>query len=87
MQGLRLGQNILYQDNKSAILSETKGTNSSGKYMRHLDIIYFFITDMVDRGGLEVEHCPTESMIADFLTKPPQVKLFLEFRNLISGPQ
>ena len=87
MQGLRLERNILFQDNKSAILLETKGRSSAGKWMRHLDVRYFFIKDIVDRGNLEIQHCPTESMVADFLTKPLQGKIFLNFRNEILGPQ
>ena len=86
-QGLRPGRNILYQDNKSAILLETKGNSSAGKRMRHLDVRYYFIKDIVSRGDLHVEHCPTKIMIADFLTKPLQGKMFLNFRNQILGPQ
>ena len=59
MQGLRPGKNILYQDNKSAILLETKGNLSAGKRMRHLDVRYYFIKDIVSRGDLSVVHCPT----------------------------
>ena len=86
-QRLRPGRNILYQDNKSAILLETKGNLSARKRMRHLDVQYYFIEDIVSRGDLHVEHCPTKIMIADFLTKPLQGKMFLNFRNQILGPQ
>ena len=55
--------------------------------MRHLYVQYYFIKDIVSRGGLEIEHCPTENMVADFLTKPLQGKMFLNFRNEILGPQ
>ena len=87
MQGLCLQRNILFQDNKSAILLETKGNSSAGKRMRHLEVRYYFIKDIVDRGDLEIQHFPTESMVADFLTKPLQGKMFLEFRITILGPQ
>ena len=87
VQELRLQRSILFQDNKSAILLETRGNSSAGKWMRHLDVWYYFIKDIVDRGDLEVQHCPTESMVADFLTKPLQGKMFLKFRNEILGPQ
>ena len=87
MQGIRLQRNILFQDIKSAILLETKGNSSAGKRMRHLDVQYYFIKDSLDRGDLEVQHCPTESMVANFLTKPLQCKMFLNFRTAILGPQ
>ena len=55
--------------------------------MRHLDMRYYFIKDIVSRGNLQIEHCPTEIMIVDFLTKPLQGKMFLNVRNQILGPQ
>ena len=79
MQGLRPKRTTLFQDNDAAIVLETKGIASSGKRMKHLNIKYFFIKDLVDRGDLHVEWCPTTKMIADFLTKPLQGKLFLDF--------
>ena len=37
------------------------------------------------RGDVTIEYCPTEDMIADFLTKPLQGSLFTRFRNAIMG--
>jgi hypothetical protein len=48
-QGYEVEKNIVYQDNKSAILLETNGKKSSGKQTRALNIRYFFITDQVER--------------------------------------
>ena len=84
-QGYEIKQNILYQDNKSAILLEKNGKASSSKRMRAVNIRYFFLTDQINKGNLSVEYCPTGMMIADFFTKPLQGKLFEEFRNLIMG--
>ena len=80
------GQNykaVLYQDNKSAMLLETNGTASSGRRTRHIDIRYFMIKDRVDKKELSLEYCPTDEMIADFLTKPLQGVKFRKFRKLI----
>jgi hypothetical protein len=41
-QGYEITHNILYQDNKSAILLETNGKKSSSKRTRALNIRYFF---------------------------------------------
>jgi hypothetical protein len=68
-QGFAVTDNVLYQDNQSAILLEKNGTRSSGKRTRHLDIRYFFITDRVDKKEERVEYCPTEVMRADPHTK------------------
>jgi len=48
-QGYHLEDNILYQDNKSAILLESNGCKSAGKHSRHLNICLFFITDQKEK--------------------------------------
>ena len=78
-------KNRLHQDNQSAILLEEKGMASVGKRSRHINVRYFFIRDLVDRGLVEIKYCPTEGMVADFLTKPLQGSLFLRFKNRILG--
>ena len=84
-QGYEVTKNILYQDNKSSILLETNGRKSVGKRSRHLNVRYFFVTDQVEKGNLEIEYCPTDKMIGDFMTKPTQGKMFIEFRKDILG--
>jgi len=42
-QGYEVKRNILFQDNKSSILLETNGRNSTGKRSRHINIRYFFV--------------------------------------------
>ena len=59
------------------------GKLSSGKRTRHINIRYFFVTDRVKKGDINIKYCPTELMIADFYTKPLQGKLFRIFRNMI----
>ena len=87
MQGLRQQWTTLFQDNAATIVLESKGIGTVGKRMKHLDIKYFFIWDLVDQGHLSVEWCPTAAMVVDFLTKPLQGKLFLEFRSRLLGAQ
>ena len=84
-QGYEVKRNILFQDNRSAMLLEENGRSSAGKRSKHLNVRYFFIKDVVDAGLLEVEHAPTEKMIADFMTKPLQGSKFREFRILVLG--
>ena len=78
-------RDILYQDNESAILLENNGRLSCRKGTQHIDIQYFYVTDMVTKGEVKIVHCPTSEMIADFFTKPLQGKLFQKFRDLILG--
>jgi hypothetical protein len=82
-QGHSIAKTVLYQDNTSAMLLESNGRASSTKRTRHIQLRYFFIKDCIQRGEVQVEHCPTEDMIADFFTKPLNGKLFYKLRNLI----
>ena len=84
-QGYEVTNNIVFQDNTSAILLEKNGKRSSGERTRALNIRFFLVTDHIEKGDLTVEHCPTEKMIGDFFTKPLQGKKFEEFRREIMG--
>ena len=82
-QGIQIADNVIYQDNQSAILLERNGRRSSGKRTRHIDIRYFFITDRIAKKEVRVEHCPTKDMLADMFTKPLQGALFRKLRNRV----
>ena len=80
-QGYRIDKNILFQGNKSTILLVENGKKSSSKRTRHLNIRYFFLMDQVQKGNLTIRYCPTDDMIADFMSKPLQGKKFRQFRK------
>ena len=82
-QGYPSDQTILYQDNTSAISLERNGRSSSGKQTRHINIRCYFIKDRIDSGDLEVQHCPTDDLIADYMSKPLQGAKFYRFRKAI----
>jgi len=84
-QGSKHHEDVLYQDNQSAILLNKNGRMSAGKGSKHIGIRYFFITDRIARGEFRIEYCPTGEMIADYFTKPLQGALFRKFRDLILG--
>jgi hypothetical protein len=84
-QGYDVADNILYQDNQSAILWERNGKASSSKRTKHIAVRYFFITNRIQMGEVRTEWCPTEDMVADFMTKPLQGSTFTRFRDLIMG--
>ena len=62
---------------------EQNGKVSSGKRTRHFDIKLFYITDLISRYEVLVEYCPSDDMIADYMSKPLMGAKFKEFRNLI----
>ena len=65
------------------MLLEEKGIDSTGKRSRHINIRYFYIKDCLDKGYLSIEHCGTDDMIADIMTKPLQGIKFRKFRRMI----
>ena len=70
---------------KIAMLLETNGRASSSKRTRHIEIRYYYVANQVAKGDLRVVWCPTDKMIADFLTKPLQGKAFVKFWDLLMG--
>jgi hypothetical protein len=71
-QGYTVNDNIVYQDNMSAMLLEKNGRASSSHCTHHINIWYFFVSHRVKNGELCIEYCPTDEMIGDFFTKPLQ---------------
>ena len=84
-QGYPILNNIVFQDNQSAIKMERNGRNSCTGNSRHIAVRYFFTKDRIEKGKLVVEYCPTNLMIADFFTKALQGKVFKFFRDIIMG--
>ena len=82
-QGYKVNKNILYQDNKSAMLLEKNGRKSAGKRSRHLNIRFFFVADQAQKGRLDIKYCPTDLMTGDYMTKPLHGKKFQQFRQVI----
>ena len=52
---------------------------------KHVAIKYFWCTDRIKNGNISVRHCPTEKMLADFMSKPLQGKPFITFRKVLMG--
>jgi hypothetical protein len=58
-QGYQVKDNVLFQENKSAILLEKNGKALSSKHTKHVNIWYFFITDCIDKGNVSLVWCLT----------------------------
>ena len=78
-QGYGVKENVLYQDNQSAIRLEVNGRNSCTGNSRHISIRYFFVKDRVEKGEVSIKHCPSIYMLADYFTKPLQGSVFRSF--------
>jgi hypothetical protein len=75
----------LAKDNESEIIMLLNGKASCTANSKHVAIKYFWSTDRIKRGRMKAKHCPTEKMIADYMSKPLQGSLFKIFRNVIMG--
>jgi len=65
-QGYEMKHNVLYQGNKSTILLLENGKNSLTKRTHALNIRYFYLTDQIEKGNIEVHCCSTNKMGADY---------------------
>ena len=50
-------------------------------WTHHINIIvrYFFVTDQIQSKEVAMEYCPTDEMLGDMFTKPPQGAMFCHF--------
>ena len=74
-QGYDVSDNVVFQDSKSTMLLARNGKGSSGKRTKHIDIRYFFVKDLLDRGQISMQHCPTGDIAVRYKIMP--VLLFL----------
>lgn len=73
---------IIYEDNKSAeYLAKSKNT---GK-LKHVDISYHFIKDLIEKRRVILTHIGSEDQTADFLTKPLRKEPFEKCRQECLG--
>ena len=75
--------NVLFQDNKLTILLATNGSQSTGKKSKHIKNKYFLVADKVEQGDLQIKHEGTDTMWADYHSKPLQGSKFCTMRSKI----
>ena len=80
-QGYETEAHVVLQDNESAIKLENNGHKSMGQRSRHIQIRYFFITDQVQKGNVQIKYCPTDKMEGDYMSKPLQGSKFAGHRE------
>ena len=84
-QGYGIGNNVIYQDNQSAMRMEKNGRNSCTGKSRHIHIRYFFVKDRIEKFKMKVEYCPTHLMLAGFFTKMLMGEMFRKLRSVLMG--
>jgi hypothetical protein len=62
---------------------ETNGMTSPGKRTKHFDIKFFYFTDIIKRGEINVKYCLTDEINAHYTTKTLVRLKFIKFTNCI----
>ncbi|GFH56607.1 hypothetical protein CTEN210_13083 [Chaetoceros tenuissimus] len=78
-------KNYIAKDNESEIKLLKNGRDLCTWNSKHIVIKYFWVTNRIKNGDIEVVYCPTEEMLADFMSKPVQESLFKNFRAALMG--
>jgi hypothetical protein len=58
------------------------GRQSIGKRSKHLNIKCFFVTDLINRKQISIKYCPTDGMLAVYMTKPLTGRKFQQHRSM-----
>jgi hypothetical protein len=48
---------------------------------RHIDISYYYVQDLVQKGRVIIDYIPTADMVADSFTKPLERTAFDKFKG------
>jgi len=86
-QGYQVMANRIQQDNKSCILMVNNRKRSSGKQTQELNIQYFYVTNQIEQGTIEIQYCPMDKMVGNYMTKGLQGVKFKKFQKLIMGKE
>ena len=71
----------VFEDNQGALqLSKNPVSNSNSQ---HIDVRHYFLRELVRRGGISVNHAPSEYQYADVLTKVLAFDLFAVHRRFL----
>ena len=74
---------LLLEDNKAAIQLVTNGSSTADR-SKHVHIRNNFVYQFLNRGEMEIRHCPTSKMVTDLLTQPLPTHTFSILREILS---
>jgi len=74
----------LFQDNTSSISIITSGEGVTAR-SKHFMVRFGHLKDLIDHGLMNLAHCPTELMVADYLTKSLGAKTLFELLRIVLG--
>ena len=68
---------------QSAMLLAENGNQSSSQQTPHLNVRYYFVTDKIVKGEIQIDHSGSSHIITDYFTKLLQGSLFKTFWDLV----
>ena len=80
-QGYGVFENSVYQDNEISFVMENTGKYSRRNCTKHINIRYYFVTDIIEKYELSLEWCTKAYMIGYFMTKSAQGAAFNRFQD------
>ena len=69
---------VYHEDNQSAI--RVMGEEKETSRLKHIDIKFRFVQDLIQRGIIKLKYIPTTEQVADIMTKGLPVKPFVLHR-------
>jgi len=71
---------VLCDNNSTIKLSKNPIMHGRSK---HIDVRFYFLRDLTREGVVELKHCGTQEQVADIMTKPLKLDVFLKLRELL----
>ncbi|WJZ94710.1 hypothetical protein VitviT2T_013543 [Vitis vinifera] len=71
---------VLCDNNSTIKLSKNPIMHGRSK---HIDVRFHFLHDLTREGVVELKHCGTQEQVADIMTKPLKLDVFLKLRELL----
>ncbi|PNX85069.1 retrotransposon-related protein [Trifolium pratense] len=75
------GSTVMFCDNSSTI-KLSKNPVLHGR-CKHIDVRFHFLRDLTKEGIVELVFCGTQEQVADVMTKPLKLDIFLKLRSLL----
>ena len=75
------GPTKIFCDSMSAI-ELTKNPVFHGR-SKHIDIKYHFIRELVQEQEIAIDYCRSEDQVADILTKPLKLEMFMKLKKML----
>lgn len=78
--GLQLNDPIVYFEDNQSTIRIVEDERDIGR-LKHIDVKYRFVRDLIQRGQVEVQYVPSANQLADVMTKGLPAKTFLLHRT------